>query len=474
MSTNYRYLPGCINTPTFVNRSKPGGVYDKITTGFAGMDSNAIANAELNWDFFWFNFSQAWSSNYSFRGIETKQYTGNLFGEIIGQAHGTHIGAQGNHFVGNDLSKPKLLDDYTKTKCTIVLGCPSFATPAISDLFYNQICTLSSVRDANKEKEIRSDSMVIPKEMVKSLKPGGEPDGTILTGPPLYTVLKRDSNSDSSNSSLPNSPMKRNLKKRNWSASNDNETQEHEDIQLLLLCHLVSEIFAIVYMSSYYIAQQIYAGAEYDHQLMPNFGGPVFTMKQAKLIQPQWTNINNDLIVPWEYYKHLRPGTVIIATICIEVFVMPAGSGNSAIRKIYHASITFLKVIAESDVVILPPTPFITKKIADRLPELSSSAAMALATIDWLTSPTPPSTSGSDHTLEDANDNLESNVREGSERPTKLKVVLDGSCKTWVKIGIRSLCCSVLGADWSSKGATETATEDRNDLAVAGVERCDP
>ncbi|KAJ3910896.1 hypothetical protein F5877DRAFT_86804 [Lentinula edodes] len=54
------------------------------------------------------------------------------------------------------------------------------------------------------------------------------------------------------------------------------------------------------------------------------------------------------------------------------------------------------------------------------------------------------------------------------------------SCKTWVRVGlrvgfgIRSLCCSVLGAGWSSKGAMETATEDRNDLVGAGIERYDP
>ncbi|KAJ3804499.1 hypothetical protein F5876DRAFT_70583 [Lentinula aff. lateritia] len=32
----------------------------------------------------------------------------------------------------------------------------------------------------------------------------------------------------------------------------------------------------------------------------------------------------------------------------------------------------------------------------------------------------------------------------------------------------------MLGAGWSSKGATETATEDGNDLVVVGIERCDP
>ncbi|KAJ3931508.1 MAG: hypothetical protein NXY57DRAFT_1079391 [Lentinula lateritia] len=55
-----------------------------------------------------------------------------------------------------------------------------------------------------------------------------------------------------------------------------------------------------------------------------------------------------------------------------------------------------------------------------------------------------------------------------------------GNCKTWVRIGlrvdfgIRSLCCSMLGAGWSLKGAMETATEDRNDLVMVGTERCDP
>lgn len=43
-------------------------------------------------------------------------------------------------------------------------------------------------------------------------------------------------------------------------------------------------------------------------------------------------------------------------------------------------------------------------------------------------------------------------------------------CKTWVKrelvgeVGGMRLCCSMLIAGWSSKGATVTMTEDWNDL----------
>ncbi|KAJ4477725.1 hypothetical protein C8J55DRAFT_489728 [Lentinula edodes] len=139
---------------------------------------------------------------------------------------------------------------------------------------------------------------------------------------------------------------------------------------------------------------------------MPDFGGPVFAMKKAKLIQPQWTNINNDLIVPWEYYNYLRPGTVVVATICIEVFVMPVGSENNTLRKIYHTTITSLKVVANSDLVVLPPTPSIMRKNVNQTPELSSLAATALAAIDWSTSSTLPSASSSDQTLEDTNDKV--------------------------------------------------------------------
>ncbi|KAJ3932053.1 MAG: hypothetical protein NXY57DRAFT_1038730 [Lentinula lateritia] len=409
MSTNYSYLPGCIKTPSFENRSKPGGVYDKITTGFMRMGANAIANAELNQDLFRFNFAQAWSSNYSFRGIDSKQYMGNVFGEIVGQAHGTHIGAQGNHFAGNDPTHPRLLDDYTKTKCTIVLGCPSFATPAISDLFYNQICTLSSVRDADKEEEIRSDLTVIPKEMVKSLKPGGDLDGIICMvlrcirysrGTETLTmstlVLPHPSRREILRSVIGPHPMNTNQN----NAKTFNHSRVHQSLWFFRL---------------------VYVGAEYDHRLMPDFGGPVFVMKKAKLIQPQWTNINNDLIVPWEYYNYLRPGTVVVATICIEVFVMPVGTDAKTLRKIYHASITSLKVVAQSELVVLPPTPSIMKKNTNRSPELSSAAATALAAIDWSTSSTSPSASSSDHTLDDANDKVVDNEQGNSGQSSSLK-----------------------------------------------------
>ncbi|KAJ3910790.1 hypothetical protein F5877DRAFT_87034 [Lentinula edodes] len=147
---------------------------------------------------------------------------------------------------------------------------------------------------------------------------------------------------------------------------------------------------------------------------MPDFGGPVFAMKKAKLIQPQWTNIKNELIVPWKNYDSLRPGTLVVATVCFEVFVMSPKSASESVRKIYHATITSLRVIAESDVIVSPPTPSVSnKKGISVQPVTSSAAASALASIDWCSTATSSSLSGSDHTLDG-----EDPPKEGSEAST--------------------------------------------------------
>ncbi|KAJ3915072.1 hypothetical protein F5877DRAFT_5704, partial [Lentinula edodes] len=262
------------------------GIYDELIQLFSNMGPTAIANAEYSVDFYRERYGDEWSTHFCYVDGESKEFNGNLFGEIMGEGHGTAVGAQGSHFFGNEKSSPNLLDDYTKTKCTIVLGCPSFASPAVSDLFYNQICTLSSIRDADKEEETHSN---------------------------MVFVLKKSTSSDNGNSSSPGSLAKRNLKKHNHTTCDNDGTKEDEDIQ--------PSVCTPVCVPS--APHQIHVGAEYDHRLMPDFGGPVFAMKKAKLIQPQWNNINNELIVPWENYKYLRPGTVVVATICFEVFVMP-------------------------------------------------------------------------------------------------------------------------------------------------------
>ncbi|KAJ3845664.1 hypothetical protein EV368DRAFT_90321 [Lentinula lateritia] len=130
----YSYLPNSLSDPTFLERSKPGGVYKCLSRTFAGMGPAALVNAE-----------------------------------------------------------PIKITNSTKTKCTIVLACPTRASPVIKNLFYNQICILDGIREADRVEEIRSGTNVDVKEIVKSLQSGGEADAIVLTGEPLHTVLKKNS-----------------------------------------------------------------------------------------------------------------------------------------------------------------------------------------------------------------------------------------------------------------------------------------
>ncbi|GAW00090.1 protein [Lentinula edodes] len=377
-------------------RANPGGIYDRLAKSFTEMGAIALANAEINQDFFPHNFGESWSMNYSYRDCDSALFSANVFGEIVGQAHGTFIGAQGNHYAGKDPSNPTVLDDYTKTKCTIVLACPSFATPPITNLFYNQLCTLDSVRDEDKKGEIRSGLSVDAKEIAKSIRTGGDLDAIILTGPALYSVLKKGKPNGKDNNLSATSPPRRALKKRSLAAASN------DDLPLLQVTSETPLPTAEKHLV-WPTAEEIFVGAEYDHRLMPDFGGPVFAFEKAKLIQPDWRDVNGDLIPPWLNHKLLRPGTLVVANISIQVYVMISKSGDGMVRKvlpvffvillgfdrtfdfvqIYHAVLNSLWVVGGSDVLITPPVPLLHRSSLPKQNTSQTAAALALAALNF-------------------------------------------------------------------------------------------
>ncbi|KAJ3878151.1 hypothetical protein F5879DRAFT_988131 [Lentinula edodes] len=365
-------------SPIFSDRTKPNGVYDRLAKSFADMGPAAIANAEVNEHFFRHNFGESWSANYSYRDCNSHEFSANVFGEVVGQAFGTYTGAQGNHYAGPDLENPIKITDSTKTKCTIVIACPTAAPPAIQNLFYNQICTFDGVREADKVEEIRSDTDVDVKEIVKSLRSGGEAEAIILTGEPLYTVLKKEKSKKYSSQREPAVISKSRLVKRGL----DNEYKQPHDVTPLDLPEAVVNPCVLPIIPK---SQEIYLGAEYDHRLMPDFGGPVFALDRAKLIQPNWRNLKNEFITPWMNYDALRPGVLVVANVGIRVYVLTPKSSSGVTKKIYHATINSLKVVAESAVMVTIPSAIAVsgrslKKVTGVEP---SAAAKALDAIDW-------------------------------------------------------------------------------------------
>lgn len=118
--SQFNYLPNSLPSATFKMRANPGGIYDRLAKSFTEMGPIALANAEINQDFFPHNFGESWSMNYSYRDCDSALFSANVFGEIVGQAHGTFVGAQGNHYAGKDPSNVSVM--WRCVLCLISLG----------------------------------------------------------------------------------------------------------------------------------------------------------------------------------------------------------------------------------------------------------------------------------------------------------------------------------------------------------------
>ncbi|KAJ3859076.1 hypothetical protein EV359DRAFT_68479, partial [Lentinula novae-zelandiae] len=66
----------------------------------------------------------------------------------------------------------------------------------------------------------------------------------------------------------------------------------------------------------------ISVGAQYDYKLMPDYGGKLFALNKARLLQPDWRKPDGKLIVPWKNYQQLRPGTAVVANVSFRLHVL--------------------------------------------------------------------------------------------------------------------------------------------------------
>ncbi|KAJ3846311.1 hypothetical protein EV368DRAFT_89235 [Lentinula lateritia] len=312
----FDFLPNSEISPTFTKCQDPGGVYNCLGDAFAAMGCAAIANADVNSTFFRYSPNKLQSDCYYYCDNESAEYSGNVFGEILEQAHGTFLGARGNHYPGPNNYKPYQITDQTKARCSKVLGCPSFASEQLQTIGHNQLCTFIGVHTS----EADNGNICNVKEIVKSVVPGGAINAITLTSGLLYTTSKRLSKSIHDELFAVNmrSYRKRPLTGRSRSPV---VVSDKSDVQL-----------------AWPNESEIYVGAEYDHCLMPDYGGELFTLKKAKLVQPDWRDINGALIMPWHNYSSLRPGTLVVA--------------NS---QVYQALINHLQVVGESDINISVP-----------------------------------------------------------------------------------------------------------------------
>ncbi|KAJ3809825.1 hypothetical protein F5876DRAFT_77400 [Lentinula aff. lateritia] len=313
----FDYLPGSVSTSTFTKRRDLDGVYNCLVDSFTSMGSSAIANADVNKTFFHYVPNEHQPDCQYYR-----------------DSHSTIVGARGNHYPGPKASKPNQITDQTKTRCSIVIGCPSFAPERLRDIWHNQLCTFVGLR----ESESNSNCMINVKEIVKSITPGHSTDAITLTGSLMYSAPKRSHTVNNRAVGEPLSVTSQSYKKRPLSVADGPANMDSDED--------VNQCNAVVWPSE----SEIYLGAEYDHCLMPDFGGRLFTLKRAKLLQPDRHDINGRLIVPWNNHSSLWPGTLVVTNISIRTFTVRSRGLHQPEWKV-----TFWQS-SESDIHVLVPT----------------------------------------------------------------------------------------------------------------------
>ncbi|THV01401.1 hypothetical protein K435DRAFT_853814 [Dendrothele bispora CBS 962.96] len=375
--TAFHYRPDDYDSPLFHLRRQDNGLYDYLVRLITSrMEKSALANVTPGEDFV--RAIRPASRGYGYMEKDGRPFNCNVFGEILGPRHGTLMSARYNHFPGEDRFNPIPLKDTNRsTKGIIVIGCPSLSSPALTDAWHNQLTTAVQLRDydAKWERETSSVPRAGAKEFVKNTNhpkdPDVAPDCMVLTGPPMYMVPPQGTQSAPPKNSPSETRVgaRDNMKKRRIGSSGESVSVKNEPSSPSTSTDVVAPAngsnaprsvtaaaSTTTSLKVYPSGDQIFVGATYEPQLQHDYGGRSFDQVHARLVQPDFRDVAQRLICPWDFYDKLRPGTLIMANIDISVFVMDG-------RKIYHANILSLRVLGESDVPVDKPRPYQTPSV---------------------------------------------------------------------------------------------------------------
>ncbi|THU80760.1 hypothetical protein K435DRAFT_874047 [Dendrothele bispora CBS 962.96] len=378
--TAFHYRPGDHDSDLFHLRRQDKGLYDYLVGLITSrMEKSAFANVTPGEDFV--RAIRPASRGYGYMEKDGRPFNCNVFGEILGPRHGTLMSARYNHFPGEDRFNPiPLKDSNRSTKGIIVIGCPSLSSPALTDAWHNQLTTAVELReyDAKWERETNSVPRAGAKEFVKNTNhpkdPDVAPDCMVLTGPPMYMVPPQGTQSAPPKTSDTRVSARDNMKKRRIGSSGESVSVKNETSGPLTSTDVVAPSNAsnasgsvvaapstATSLKVYPSGDQIFVGATYEPYLQHDYGGKSFDQVHARLVQPDFRDVSQRLICPWDFYDKLRPGTLIMANVDISVFVMDGRKAR--MMPIYHANILSLRVLGESDVPVDKPRPYQTPSV---------------------------------------------------------------------------------------------------------------
>ncbi len=99
-------------------------------------------------------------------------------------------------------------------------------------------------------------------------------------------------------------------------------------------CNFTSN-YSLISLIFYSLVNEVAVGSFYDPNLLPDHRGDYFKHVNAKLVQLDIRNEENNLIPPWDMYDKLRPGTIVLvdaSLVCWHIFTK--GRGDHLDRKV--------------------------------------------------------------------------------------------------------------------------------------------
>lgn len=75
-------------------------------------------------------------------------------------------------------------------------------------------------------------------------------------------------------------------------------------------------------------------GTLYEPNLLPDYRGDLFQHKNAKLVQQDIKDINDDLVAPWHMQDKLRPGTIVVMDTTLVCWHITGKGSSSRGRKV--------------------------------------------------------------------------------------------------------------------------------------------
>ncbi|PCH37362.1 hypothetical protein WOLCODRAFT_21029 [Wolfiporia cocos MD-104 SS10] len=264
---------------SFADRREKGGMYDILVEQFLKMGKSALAGISYPDD-----FSRIYTMGMHYKYVTNAGLDNEdelcvlLFGQIMSRSYGTDLSAKGTYnarmerkLCCTDRTWEQPIGDTTSVKNVIVLGMPSFAMEDVTDLFNDQIGTLNEIRTLDEIEEHNLGQRVIISEWLRSSRT--EP-GSVLDLITVHTERKYGIPPKAKVSASPGS--NRIIKKKR--GADDEGSSMGDEVKL---------------------------GATYDPSVLPDHRGTLFNHVHAQVQQPDFRDMDENLIAPWELQDKL-------------------------------------------------------------------------------------------------------------------------------------------------------------------------